>query len=84
MHNWLEDIEARLGKVTGPWRFINDKRIPCANHIENYNGQVICKGASDVNPWDITPEDGEFIAHSVSDITMLIDEYKKVIKKYAI
>ena len=84
-NDWFRQLRERIALTTpGPWRFINDSKIPKENRIQGSAGQFICKGAEDISPWSITKENGEFIANSRTDIELLIkivEEYEQRISK---
>jgi hypothetical protein len=82
MQSKLQLIKNRLALATqGQWLFINTPdSIPCNNRIES-GGKFVCKGASDISPWDISPEDGEFIAHAYEDVSFLLKQVSVLLEK---
>lgn len=78
----LNEIKLRLGRTTpGPWKFISDRNaIPAINRVEA--GRVICKGVDDFSIDNISDADGDFIAHSRTDMEYLVNELESLQKKY--
>ena len=76
---YIDNIRNRLSRATvGPWKYITSGgKLPCSNHIENFEHKFICKGGPDNAPWTMSDEDAEFITNARTDIEILLELYDK-------